>query len=178
MMKITSAPTFRPSITVPDEDSVLGRESTRDSTGDLLTLRSTGRISTLRSSRNGDRMVSMSRKDQRKMLVRSFLESNGFMHVNEGKSWWGKTCFPLHVAVKQRKATMVKALLLLGARRDVKYRGYTPEEYAQKQHHRWGGYEDILKAFQETSKVLTPSPDDCEANSEDSTEIPDDESTR
>ena len=90
-----------------------------------------------------------------------------------------------------------EALLQLGARRDVKYRGYTPapclgsdpcrtgmipfgsiwqvsqkpcpvvssifqpslfsvssvlikrqEEYAQQKHHRWGGYEDVLKIFQ------------------------------
>eukprot|EP00438_Fugacium_kawagutii_P025504 Skav224841 [mRNA] locus=scaffold3408:306556:312052:+ [translate_table: standard] len=36
--------------------------------------------------------------------------------------------YPLHTAVHQKKPAVVKALLLLGARRDSKYRGNTPEE--------------------------------------------------
>ena len=48
-----------------------------------------------------------------------------------------------------------KALLLLGARPDVKYRGYTPEEYAKRKHRRWGCYDDVLKVFVETMpKIL------------------------
>ena len=105
-------------------------------------------------------------------MVKAFLESNGFMHVNEAKSWWGKTCYPLHVAVHQKKPAIVKALLLLGARRDVKYRGYTPEEYAQHKHLRWGGYDDVLQIFQ--AKILPTSKEDG-VSSENSTEIPEDE---
>lgn len=117
----------------------------------------------------------VTKAEQRKIIVRSFLESNGFMHVNEAKSRWGKACYPLHAAVRLKKSSMVKALLQLGARRDVKYRGYTPEEYAQQKHHRWGGYEDVLKIFQMHIPVQMPSREECEPTSEDSTEIPEDE---
>eukprot|EP00913_Durusdinium_trenchii_P008300 g7797.t1 len=94
----------------------------------------------------------MSRLDQRKALVRSFLQANDFLHVNEGKRYWGHTCYPLHVAVHQKNAAVIKALLLLGARSDLKYRGYTPEEYAQRKHRRWGGYDDVLKVLDETAR--------------------------
>ena len=48
----------------------------------------------------------------------------------------------LHVCARQ-------ALLQLGARPDMKYRGQSPEEYAQRKQRRWGGYEDVLKAFED-----------------------------
>ena len=38
-----------------------------------------------------------------------FQEANGFMHVNEAKMWWGRTLYPLHVAVQQKKQAIVKA---------------------------------------------------------------------
>lgn len=41
-----------------------------------------------------------------------------------------------------------QALLQLGARPDVKYRGQTPEEYAQRKNQRWGGYEEVLSIFE------------------------------
>ena len=87
------------------------------------------------------------------MIVMNFLDANGFMHINEAKTSWGRTSYPLHVAVRQKKAAVVRALLLLGAWREVKSRrGETPEELAVRCQHRWGGYEDILKAFEEDER--------------------------
>mmetsp|Transcript_2794 Transcript_2794/g.5765 ORF Transcript_2794/g.5765 Transcript_2794/m.5765 type:complete len:187 (+) Transcript_2794:58-618(+) len=97
---------------------------------------------------------SASRMDQHKRLVRVFLQTNDYLHVNEGKQSWGYTCYPLHTAVRQKKPAVVKALLLLGARRDLKYRGYTPEEYAERRQRRWGGYDDVLKVFEETCGTI------------------------
>eukprot|EP00435_Cladocopium_sp_Y103_P055119 s204_g18.t1 len=168
-MKVASAPSCRPSLCVSDfEDSPgIGSQSTRDS-------RAGDRFSSWKSRSEAGSVV-VTKAEQRKIFVRSFLESNGFMHVNEAKSRWGKTCYPLHTAVRLKKSSVVKALLQLGARRDVKYRGFTPEEYAQKKHHRWGGYEDVLKIFQMQIPSQMPSREECEATSEDSTEIPEDE---
>eukprot|EP00913_Durusdinium_trenchii_P004275 g3963.t1 len=121
----------RPSINLDDGDSSpgIGREDTLT----LMTARSmkSGRL-THRSStwKSGQSVVS--REDKRKVLVKDFLETNGFMHVNEAKRSWGMTSYPLHAAVHQKNAAVVKALLQLGARPDVKYRGQTPEEYAQR----------------------------------------------
>ncbi|CAJ1426197.1 unnamed protein product, partial [Effrenium voratum] len=90
------------------------------------------------------------REHQRKMLVMAFLDANGFMHINEAKTSWGRTCYPLHVAVRQNKPAVVKALLSLGAWRNVKSRrGQTPEELAHRCQHRWGGFEEVLKMFEE-----------------------------
>ncbi|CAK9094859.1 unnamed protein product [Durusdinium trenchii] len=90
------------------------------------------------------------RENQRKMMVMNFLDANGFMHINEAKTSWFCTSYPLHVAVRQKKAAVVRALLLLGAWRDAKSRrGETPEELAVRCQRRWGGYEDIVKVFEE-----------------------------
>mmetsp|Transcript_73080 Transcript_73080/g.116240 ORF Transcript_73080/g.116240 Transcript_73080/m.116240 type:complete len:197 (-) Transcript_73080:137-727(-) len=90
------------------------------------------------------------RETQRKMIVMNFLDANGFMHINEAKTSWGRTSYPLHVAVRQKKAAVVRALLLLGAWREAKSRrGETPEELAVRCQSRWGGYEEILRAFEE-----------------------------
>ncbi|CAK9107052.1 ANK_REP_REGION domain-containing protein [Durusdinium trenchii] len=90
------------------------------------------------------------RETQRKMIVTHFLDANGFMHINEAKaSWFGKS-YPLHVAVRQNKTAVVKALLLLGAWREAKSRrGETAEELALRCQQRWGGYEEILRVFEE-----------------------------
>ncbi|CAK9088921.1 unnamed protein product [Durusdinium trenchii] len=128
-----------------------------------------------RQSRSSTKTIcSMSRLDQRKALVRSFLQANDFLHVNEGKRYWGHTCYPLHVAVHQKNAAVIKALLLLGARSDLKYRGYTPEEYAQRKHRRWGGYDDVLKVLDETARpkrFLTQRGCVSDVGSDESTEI-------
>ena len=39
---------------------------------------------------------STSRLDSRKSLVKSFLQANDFLHVNEGKRSWGHTCSLTH----------------------------------------------------------------------------------
>mmetsp|Transcript_37029 Transcript_37029/g.85588 ORF Transcript_37029/g.85588 Transcript_37029/m.85588 type:complete len:165 (+) Transcript_37029:71-565(+) len=81
-----------------------------------------------------------------KMLVKAFLQANGFLHVNEAKHSWGRTRYPLHVAVLQNKPTVVKALLLLGARRKVQTRrGFSPEDLARR-----GGLEEVLKILETT----------------------------
>eukprot|EP00435_Cladocopium_sp_Y103_P065372 s167_g27.t1 len=93
------------------------------------------------------------RETQRKMIVMNFLDANGFMHINEAKTSWGRTSYPLHVAVRQKKAAVVRALLLLGAWREVKSRrGETPEELAARCQSRWGGYDEILRAFEEDTR--------------------------
>ena len=115
--------------------------------------------------------------DQRKRLVRTFLEENDFLHVNEGKRSWGQTCaspnFKRLVKLLLSRLSFARgcvpeedgrhqgtrkanrfnrgpqqALLMLGARCDLKYRGKTPEEYAQHKHRRWGGYDEVLQVFQ------------------------------
>ncbi|CAJ1402108.1 unnamed protein product [Effrenium voratum] len=107
------------------------------------------RASTTTSGRGSLKSLAM-REHQRKMLVMAFLDANGFMHINEAKTSWGRTCYPLHVAVRQNKPAVVKALLSLGAWRNVKSRrGQTPEELAHRCQHRWGGFEEVLKMFEE-----------------------------
>ncbi|CAJ1333386.1 unnamed protein product [Effrenium voratum] len=107
------------------------------------------RASTTTSGRGSVKSLAM-REHQRKMLVMAFLDANGFMHINEAKTSWGRTCYPLHVAVRQNKPAVVKALLSLGAWRNVKSRrGQTPEELAHRCQHRWGGFEEVLKMFEE-----------------------------
>mmetsp|Transcript_37030 Transcript_37030/g.85592 ORF Transcript_37030/g.85592 Transcript_37030/m.85592 type:complete len:169 (+) Transcript_37030:58-564(+) len=89
---------------------------------------------------------SSTRDYKRKMLVKAFLQANGFLHVNEAKHSWGRTRYPLHVAVLQNKPTVVKALLLLGARRKVQTRrGFSPEDLARR-----GGLEEVLKILETT----------------------------
>mmetsp|Transcript_77698 Transcript_77698/g.171637 ORF Transcript_77698/g.171637 Transcript_77698/m.171637 type:complete len:198 (+) Transcript_77698:74-667(+) len=93
------------------------------------------------------------RETQRKMIVMNFLDANGFMHINEAKTSWGRTSYPLHEAVRQKKAAVVRALLLLGAWREVKSRrGETPEELAVRFQRRWGGYDEILRVFEEDAR--------------------------
>ncbi|CAJ1402109.1 unnamed protein product [Effrenium voratum] len=111
------------------------------------TARSMGRSSSVNS-----KLSEADPDAQRKKLVKAFLDSNGFMHVNESKSSWTRTCYPLHTAVRQNKPAIVKALLLLGARADLKSRGLTPEEYALQRQNKWGGYEgtvDVFKQFRD-----------------------------
>lgn len=173
-MQIRGMPSARPSINLDDGDSSpgIGREDTLT----LMTARSmkSGRL-THRSStwKSGQSVVS--REDKRKVLVKDFLETNGFMHVNEAKRSWGMTSYPLHAAVHQKNAAVVKALLQLGARPDVKYRGQTPEEYAQRKNQRWGGYEEVLSIFEVVIPKTTGSHEDGEASSENSTVLPDDD---
>eukprot|EP00439_Symbiodinium_sp_Y106_P039159 s1681_g4.t1 len=86
----------------------------------------------------------------RKLLAKSFLEVNGFMHVNEAKHSWGRTRYPLHVAVQQKKPAIVRALLRLGARPTCKTnRGLTPQALATRLQSRWGGYQEVLDVFEE-----------------------------
>mmetsp|Transcript_38210 Transcript_38210/g.68325 ORF Transcript_38210/g.68325 Transcript_38210/m.68325 type:complete len:158 (+) Transcript_38210:59-532(+) len=82
-----------------------------------------------------------------KMLVKAFLQANGFLHVNEAKHSWGRTRYPLHVAVLQNKPAVVKALLLLGARRKVQTRrGFLPEDLARR-----GALEEVLQVLETTA---------------------------
>ncbi|CAE6926999.1 ANK2 [Symbiodinium microadriaticum] len=88
-----------------------------------------------------------SRDYKLKMMVKAFLESNGFLHVNEPQHSWGRTRYPLHVAVSQNKPAIVKALLLLGAWRNVKTRrGLTPEDLARR-----SGFEEVLNVLEQAT---------------------------
>ena len=108
-----------------------------------------------------------------KMMVKSFLQANGFMHINEARHSWGRTrtltkilqqqvsgrCvllhvvpvsaagYPLHLAASQNKPAVVKALLLLGARPNVKTRrGLTPEDLAKR-----SGFEEVLHVLEQAA---------------------------
>mmetsp|Transcript_38209 Transcript_38209/g.68323 ORF Transcript_38209/g.68323 Transcript_38209/m.68323 type:complete len:157 (+) Transcript_38209:59-529(+) len=90
---------------------------------------------------------SSTREYKCKMLVKAFLQANGFLHVNEAKHSWGRTRYPLHVAVLQNKPAVVKALLLLGARRKVQTRrGFLPEDLARR-----GALEEVLQVLETTA---------------------------
>ncbi|CAE7805797.1 unnamed protein product [Symbiodinium sp. KB8] len=120
--------------------------STSASTGSAIpdTARSTTSLFTSRTTK------SIPRDLQRKLLAKSFLEVNGFMHVNEAKHSWGRTRYPLHVAVQQKKPAIVRALLRLGARPTCKTnRGLTPQALAMRLQSRWGGYQEVLDVFEE-----------------------------
>ena len=55
--------------------------------------------------------------------------------------------YPLHVAVSQNKPAIVKALLLLGARRNVKTRrGLTPEDLARR-----SGFQEVLNVLEQAT---------------------------
>ncbi|CAE7658240.1 unnamed protein product [Symbiodinium pilosum] len=96
---------------------------------------------------------SVSRDFQRKLVVKSFLDANGYMHVNEAKHSWGRTRYPLHMAVQQKKPAIVRALIRLGARLNSQTnRGLTPEALAQRLHRRWGGYQEVLDVFEEVGR--------------------------
>mmetsp|Transcript_2447 Transcript_2447/g.4182 ORF Transcript_2447/g.4182 Transcript_2447/m.4182 type:complete len:174 (-) Transcript_2447:100-621(-) len=87
---------------------------------------------------------SSTRDYKRKMMVKAFLQANGFLHVNEPQHSWGRTRYPLHVAASQNKPAIVQALLQLGARPNVQTRrGLTPEDLARK-----AGHEDVLNVFE------------------------------
>ncbi|CAE7810781.1 ANK2 [Symbiodinium sp. CCMP2592] len=93
------------------------------------------------------RASNTSRDYKLKMMVKTFLESNGFMHINEAQHVWGRTRYPLHVAVSQNKPAIVKALVLLGARRNVKTRrGLTPEDLARR-----SGFEEVLNVLEQAT---------------------------
>mmetsp|Transcript_99107 Transcript_99107/g.137668 ORF Transcript_99107/g.137668 Transcript_99107/m.137668 type:complete len:182 (+) Transcript_99107:106-651(+) len=82
-----------------------------------------------------------------KMMAKTFLQANGFMHINEAQHSWGRTRYPLHVAVSQNKPAIVKALLLLGARRNVKTRrGLTPEDLARR-----SGFQEVLNILEQAT---------------------------
>merc|ERR1711972_1210011 len=66
--------------------------------------------------------------------VSEFLKSRGFKgDVNSRKSSMLKYQFPLHVAVKEQDAEMVKLLILVGADKSLKNSsGYTPVQKADQ----------------------------------------------
>jgi len=66
--------------------------------------------------------------------VSAFLQSHGFKgDVNSKKSSMLKARYPLHVAVKEQDAEMIKLLLCAGADKSLKNSsGYTPAQKAEK----------------------------------------------
>lgn len=67
--------------------------------------------------------------------VKRFLEKHGFKEgdANACKSSWFKFNYPLHVAVKQQDATMVRLLMLAGADRTLRNSsGFNPVDKAWK----------------------------------------------
>eukprot|EP00440_Ansanella_granifera_P067668 gb/GFBE01073406.1/.p1 GENE.gb/GFBE01073406.1/~~gb/GFBE01073406.1/.p1 ORF type:complete len:237 (+),score=28.77 gb/GFBE01073406.1/:1-711(+) len=115
----------------------------------------------LSSSSSGIRSHRVKTADYRqRMMVKVFLDNNGYMHVNEARHFWGRTAYPLHTAVRQNNPAVVQALLQMGANRGAKTtRGFTPEELARQKNKRRGSYEDVVKAFEEPHRppAVTPS---------------------
>eukprot|EP00930_Biecheleria_cincta_P089380 TRINITY_DN78678_c0_g1_i1.p1 TRINITY_DN78678_c0_g1~~TRINITY_DN78678_c0_g1_i1.p1 ORF type:complete len:238 (-),score=32.14 TRINITY_DN78678_c0_g1_i1:151-768(-) len=86
---------------------------------------------------------------QRRMMVKVFLDQHGFMHINEAKHSWGRTYYPLHVAVRQNNLPVVQALLQMGASTQcASTRGYTPEDIAKRRNSRWGGYDEVVHVLE------------------------------
>lgn len=62
---------------------------------------------------------------------------------------FGRKCYPLHEAVRQKKARMVALLLEFGAKPEVKNSaGLTPEQYARRKN-KWGSHDEVLRVFGE-----------------------------
>mmetsp|Transcript_4099 Transcript_4099/g.9571 ORF Transcript_4099/g.9571 Transcript_4099/m.9571 type:complete len:153 (+) Transcript_4099:45-503(+) len=91
-------------------------------------------------------------------LVMTFLKAHGFLHVNDSKTRFGRKRYPLHVAASQNKPAVVKALLQLGARPNVKTRrGLTPEDFAKR-----GQHESILQLLREPwQRAQAPQKEDA-----------------
>lgn len=79
-----------------------------------------------------------------KRWVKEFLELNGFFNVNSERRSMGRIAYPIHVAVKEKNASMVRMLLAEGADPNrTTTRGYTAEDIA-KSRNSDGSYNEIL----------------------------------
>ncbi|CAE7250228.1 unnamed protein product, partial [Symbiodinium pilosum] len=103
-----------------------------------------------------DPLAKMTQRECKRVAGR-FLKANGFFHVDELESTWRH---PLFEAVLQNRPRVVKALLLLGSRREVlSAAGLTPEHLAELLHLRKGGFEAVLRVFATDGK---PAAEDFE----------------
>merc|ERR1712232_1518597 len=96
------------------------------------------------------KMEAACRKDELKanaLKVHEFLKSHGFEgDVNSKKRSMLKYRYPLHVAVKEQDAEMVKLLLLAGADKSLKDSfGYTPAQKAKQYSRYRNGFLDVLR---------------------------------
>jgi len=86
-------------------------------------------------------------ESQSKRVASSFLNDNDFFHVNE-VDIESTVRHPLLEAVLQNRPRVVKALLLLGSRRDVRNsHGLTPLQLAEHLQHQQGGFQEVLHVF-------------------------------
>merc|ERR1712048_929461 len=86
-------------------------------------------------------------KREDRAAVDTFLKDNGFKSITAKRKKLCSTTYPLHVAVSQNSADMVRLLLRCGADPFQKNSsGYTPQQVAQKCNKR-GTHEQVLLAF-------------------------------
>ncbi|CAE7810771.1 unnamed protein product [Symbiodinium sp. CCMP2592] len=88
-------------------------------------------------------------ESQSKRVASSFLNDNDFFHVNEVDIESAvRVRHPLLEAVLQNRPRVVKALLLLGSRKDVRNsHGLTPLQLAEHLQHQQGGFQEVLHVF-------------------------------
>jgi len=80
-------------------------------------------------------------------MVSDFLEKHGFSHVNAKKRRFLRSTYPLHLAVQERNARLVSALLARGADKDQKNSlGVTAVEVAKKSN-KDGSHREVLEAL-------------------------------
>ncbi|CAE7303430.1 unnamed protein product, partial [Symbiodinium necroappetens] len=86
-------------------------------------------------------------ESQSKRVASGFLNDNDFFHVNE-VDVESAVRHPLLEAVLQNRPRVVKALLLLGSRKDVRNsHGLTPLQLAQHLEREQGGFQEVLHVF-------------------------------
>merc|ERR1712224_1138660 len=103
------------------------------------------------STRSSSCNVQERREAQEK--VRRFLAQHGFTGVGEKKRRMLKTTYPLHYAVKQKDAEMVRLLLRFGADpRQRDSRGRTAHEHAQALELSVDVHRAVLAAFERSQR--------------------------
>lgn len=85
--------------------------------------------------------------------VQDFLKKNGFKGAAEKRSsFFSGASLPLHTAVKQNDANMVKMLILRGADRTAKLSGLTALDFAKK-NDKNGSYAAVIEALTTTGGI-------------------------